>query len=89
MEITSVESIKKLTIDNILKDKNINELYQDIMEQIIDAASSGQIEITTDIIKFNDNFIKLEELFKLLGYHVFRCVSPSISAEVKLNVSWL
>lgn len=89
MEMNSIESIKKLTIESLLKDKHINELYQNTMEQIIDAASNGQVEITTDLIKFDD-CIEIEKIFKLLGYKLLRCVSFITSDdEIKLNISWL
>ena len=89
MEMNSIESIKKLTVESLLKDKHINKLYQNIMEQIIDAASNGQFEIITSLIKFDD-CIEIEKIFRLLGYKPLRCLSSIISdSEIKLNISWL
>lgn len=89
MEMNSIEQIKNLTINSILKSDYINELYQNIMNDIISAASNGEHEITIDASSWDSIIrIKLKHIFKLLGYSV-KCTSPVFETEIKLNISWL
>ena len=90
MEMNSVEKIKNLTVNAILRDNHINEIYQDIMGDIINAASEGKCEITIDICNWDDR-IKLEHIFKLLGFSVLRSDADWFSKDphIKLNISWL
>ena len=86
MEMNSIEKIKKLTVDNILKDNDIKELYLDIMGDIINTASNGKTEISIPISEYNYS-IKIEQLFKLLGYEVYRASVDWFCANPKFVVT--